>query len=400
MSQIKFKCRDILVKLSPAAKRLKCREARKRFYDLEYICFSNLSLKDACLKQGISDDYFRKWAKKIISNPVLESLKSVSRRPKLSPKRIRKNVIQMIKTVREASPFLGPDRVLEKLKDVFPSRKLPSESSVLRILKRLGLVTKQYRLKQTKKHMKRYRKTYPGYLQMDFKYVPYLVNNKQYYQLSAVDHHSDWRLIRIYDNKGFEALDYFLHDLEKEVPFEILEIQTDNDTCFTDKFTALRQDLEPSGEHELDLWCKARNIRHKLIPVGEKELNGKVENTHKQDDREFFSQIRPVKDLDQLQTESKRYETYWNERRKTKARGRLTPNEMIFKASIKAVFYLIHLGVLNQKKGVYQISDYGVLSLRVPKKIKNKTVRKQRRKKDLLDRYINYCEGTAYKKYS
>ncbi len=218
--------------------------------------------------------------------------------------------------------------------------------------------------------------------------------------MSCVDHHSDWRMIRIYNNKGFEALDYFLKDLEEEYPFSIIEIQTDNDACFTDKFTALRQDLEPSGEHELDRWCRDQGVRHKLIPVGEKELNGKVENTHKQDDREFFSQIRPVKDFEFLSSESKKYEREWNERRKTRARGNFTPNEMISRAYLKAVVYMMSLGLVNCEASVYQFNDEGVLSQKVPKGLKKiKSERRVSKKQQMIDRYINYCEAIT-KKYS
>ena len=81
-------------------------------------------------------------------------------------------------------------------------------------------------------------------------------------------------------------------ELENAAPFIILQIQTDNATEFTDKYSSHNKGLKPTEAHEVDLWCSERGIEHKLIPIGEKELNGKVENTHKWDDREFFSQIK------------------------------------------------------------------------------------------------------------
>src|SRR5690606_24177164 len=129
-------------------------------------------------------------------------------------------------------------------------------------------------------------RTLPGYLQMDFKYVPYLIDGKQYYQLSCIDHHSSWRLIRNYKYKNIDSVKLFLEELEQICPFPIIEVQTDNDTAFTDKFSSK---IGVTGEHYLDIWCRERGINHRLIPVAVKELNGKVENTHKQDDREFFA---------------------------------------------------------------------------------------------------------------
>ena len=71
------------------------------------------------------------------------------------------------------------------------------------------------------------------YLQMDFKYVPYLIGGKQYYQLSAVDHCTTWRMIRVYDHLGIDSALEFLNELDYRCPFPIVQIQTDNDVAFT-----------------------------------------------------------------------------------------------------------------------------------------------------------------------
>ena len=166
-----------------------------------------------------------------------------------------------------------------------------SPSAVYAVLWRLGLITEEYKKKLTKTHLKRYRQVLPGWLQMDVKYVPYLVDGEQYYEFNAVDHCSAWRVMRIYETKGYESLNKFLKEIEITCPFPIWEIQTDNGKEFTDKYR-VGSDGYPTGNHPLDLWCKAREIRHKLIPIGQKELNGKVENTHKQDDREFYAKYK------------------------------------------------------------------------------------------------------------
>ncbi len=142
---------------------------------------------------------------------------------------------------------------------------------------------------------------------MDFKYTPYFIDGVQTYQLSAVDHHLTWRLIRSYQSKDAIAVKWFMLELEKLCPFPIIELQTDNDTAFTDKFSSARG-LEPTGLHKLDEWCTKHGVVHRLIPPGVKELNGKVENTHKQDDREFFSQARATTYL-----ELKRFTIAYNE---------------------------------------------------------------------------------------
>ena len=176
---------------------------------------------------------------------------------------------------------------------------------------------------------------------MDFKYVPYLVEGRQVYQLSCVDHHSSWRLIRDYPNKNEAAVLAFLDELLAVCPFPILEIQTDNDAAFTDKFSSGRN--EPSGLHAMDRWCKKHFVHHKLIPVGQKELNGKVENTHKFDDREFFSQIQCL-NLTSLRMQTDLYNNRWNEKRKTKTLGWKTPWEVILESYVRSIAYLLVLG--------------------------------------------------------
>ena len=69
----------------------------------------------------------------------------------------------------------------------------------------MGFVDKAERKTRSKKHLKRYTRPTPGYLQMDIKYVPYFVEGKTYYEFNAVDHHSSWRLIRAYGKNLLRA---------------------------------------------------------------------------------------------------------------------------------------------------------------------------------------------------
>lgn len=167
--------------------------------------------------------------------------------------------------------------------------------------------------------------------------MPYAIEGKQYYQLSCVDHHSSWRLIRAYSNKDMVAVMSFLKELGELCPFYIKQIQTDNDLSFTDKFRR-DTDGEPSGKHLLDMWCEQNGVEHKLIPVGQKELNGKVENTHKWDDREHFSQISP-KTLSELQAATFKNNDKWNNKRATKALEWRTPVQTLYAAQFMVRFF-------------------------------------------------------------
>jgi hypothetical protein len=267
---------------------------------------------------------------------------------------------------------------------------------VAAVLKRRGLVTKEYRDRLTKKHMKRYRRPFPGYMQLDIKYTPYLLEGLQYYQISAVDHHSSWRLIRSYPDKSVESVLKFLNELERQVPFGIIQIQTDNDAAFTDKFTS-QGGSHPTSYHLFDRWCSQRGIEHKLIPLMQKEINGKVENTHKFDDREFYSQIE-VHNLIELQLATIEHNRVWNDERATKTLGWKTPIEVVHKAYVRAIAYL----KLMLPRSAWQTKPIHTLPLsysdvRAPKpelERIQKLVNPNRKIKQpsLVDRYLQYLD--------
>ena len=208
---------------------------------------------------------------------------------------------------------------------------------------------------------------------MDFKYVPYKINGEQLYQLSCVDHHSSWRMIRIYGEKSNLSVVSFLKELIMICPFPIIEIQTDNDTAFTDKFTSLRG---VTGDHIFDQWCTKHDILHRLIPVGVKELNGKVENTHKQDDREFYAK-GPYKSFENIKLNVIGYNQRWNTMRRTKALGWISPDETIVAAYVKAAAYLLYFKpqkteVIVDKPGLEKI--------------------KTRKKRSYVEKYLQFLE--------
>lgn len=335
MSQLKKQLQELLPELKGEAKSLKSPDAKQRYRNLRFIIKTKSSVLAACRQLKVSDDYFRKWAKKIIQEKSLIALESNSTKPLTSPNKISNYLENKIIKLRRAEPYLGPDRIK------FQLSTRCSVSAISRCLKRNGLVSKERQRRLTKRHTKRYRRPFPGYLQMDFKYVPYKIDGKQYYQLSCVDHHSSWRMIRMYPTKDLSSVQKFLNQLINHCPFTIMELQTDNDTAFTDKFWGENPGFV-SGQHLLDRWCHVNSIRHKLIPIGEKELNGKVENTHKQDDREYFSQIRAL-DYQSLQRTSLNYEYNWNFKRATKTLGWLTPIETISNAEIKATAWTLYI---------------------------------------------------------
>lgn len=336
MSLLRNQLRKLLPRFSKEANKIRKEEARSRWMKLRKITESTKTVAQACRFYGMSEDSYGKWGRRLLKNPRIESLLSKSRKPNRSPMKSKPRIEKMVLKVRRVEPYLGPERISNTVKKIYEVSVPPS--TVFAILRRAKVVGKKIAAKLTKKHLKRYRRPLPGYLQMDFKHVPYQINGKQYYQLSCIDHHSSWRLIRCYRNKNILCMLEFLKELDELCPFIIFELQTDNDKAFTDKFDT--HGFGVTGQHELDRWCKARNIKHRLIPVGVKELNGKVENTHKQDDREFFA-MNEFKSYENIELSTRGYNDRWNNLRATKTLGWKTPNEVLHEWYVRVL--AIHL---------------------------------------------------------
>lgn len=396
MSALKNQLRLILPGLSKEANANQDREIKRHLYLLKAVCASKKTVKQACEARGVSTDQFYSWGRRLLKARSLEALRSRSRKPKHSPRQTAKRVERKIAALRNAEPSHGPERISFDLKRLFKIDCPPS--TVYNVLKRLGLITKAYREKLTKKHLKRYRRPLPGYLQMDVKYVPYRINGEQYYEFNVVDHCTSWRLLRAYRRLTHESLVRFLSELEDQCPFPIIEIQTDNGVEFTDKYQHGR--LKPSGLHPLDLWCSQRGVVHRLIPVGQKELNGKVENTHKQDDREFYASAG-AGSYEQIARQMRSYNERWNHQRATKGLGWKTPAHCVEEGYVRAMAYLAILNETYRKspEPFYQFNSAGDACLWIQKAKPLPRNSGGRLKKTALDRYLQWHDWDRKKSF-
>jgi len=365
MSDLRYSLRELLASLSSQVRTIKCEKAKKRYYFLKHVALSKKSLLSACESRGKNRDYFYYWGKRLLQEGHLESLKGESQRPKSSPNRTAKYIEKKIKRMRKKESYLGPERISFYLKEKHSIECPPS--TVYRVLCRLGMIIKTYNVKKKNKHTRRYRRPFPGYLQMDIKYVPERIEEKQFYQISVVDHCSSWRYIEILETrKETEVID-FLNRMEEVVPFPITQLQTDNATEFTDKFSS-GGGSQPSGFHRLDRWCGLRDIEHKLIPVGEKEINGKVENTHKFDEKEFY-QVYRFETLQELRAAIAWNNKRWNSRRHTNALQWRTPDQVVKDSFLKAAMYLLWLDpkVFERKADQYETKERDLGSITIKK---------------------------------
>lgn len=283
--------------------------------------YQNISL--ACLKLGYQRSYFYFWFNRLKeANFDIKSLEERSRRPGSHPKKTPIEIVDKIISLRKQTNY-GPDRLQYHLEQLY-NLHLPT-STIGHILKRENLIPPK-RLKHRKKHQKRYHMPHPGdSVQMDVKYVSYRIKAQQHYQYTAIDDCTRWRFAKIYYDLSVNNTQDFFKELIKTAPFKIKSIQSDNGIEFTYRFVSDPKcmDKEPK-EHPLDTLCKKHNIHHKLIPLGQCEINGKVERSHRIDEEEFYRLIT-YSSLKELQLAFKKWISYYNHKRPHAGINKMTP---------------------------------------------------------------------------
>jgi transposase len=198
---------------------------------------------------------------------------------------------------------------------------------------------KKQRASKKKKHTSVVVVDNPGaHTQMDVKYQIHLLSCKdKCYVYNFIDHASNWSFKYAYPAINARNTKDFMEKVIAECPFWIFRLQTDNGVEFTNKYISVSDDPK---EHLLDAFCEKHNIIHKLIPPGEKELQGLVERSHRQDDQELFSRITPVhiKDFRPL---LKDFANDRNRKRRFKKLGWRTPDEWLANYQVVSVAALL-----------------------------------------------------------
>jgi transposase InsO family protein len=164
-----------------------------------------------------------------------------------------------------------------------------TEWGLFHALRRLGLIEKP-----SKKGRQNYRQCtaceIPGEkIQIDVKVVPtscirgkHRRDGKKMYQWTAIDECTRTRYIYGFDEHTPENSVKFLKRFLEWFPFEVECIQTDNGTEFTYKFISDKEKCPFEAELE------KLGIEHKLIKPATPWHNGKVERSHRTDQRYFY----------------------------------------------------------------------------------------------------------------
>lgn len=241
----------------------------------------------AARKYGVSLSSVKRWVKRY--DGTWQSLKERSHRPHSHPARHAPAEEEAIRAAfsLEFSRY-GWDGVYRHL-----VRKgyVRSFSGMVYAAKRMGLGAYGKSAKPPRKHDRRYPElTVPGEkVQIDVKEVPYAClrgalreNGKHLYQWTAIDECTRMRFEYGFEEHTPENTVRFFKMLEKAFPFKIQKVQTDNGTEFTYKY------ISEEKECPFDRYLREKQIVHVLIPPRTPWHNGKVERSHRNDQRYFY----------------------------------------------------------------------------------------------------------------
>ena len=262
----------------------------------------------------------------------MEGLENKSTRPRSNPKetpiRIKERIIELRKSRQRCALKLKWQLDKEGI--------IIHKNTIQKIIKKEGL-TRKYRVRKLKYKYIKVPLSRGELVEIDVKYVPDLVKNRQYYQFTAIDCASRWRYLKIYsDYSNFSSM-IFLEELIGVAPFRIRAIKTDNGSNFTNRYTGYSKSSDPLNPklHCLDILCQKYNIIHYLIDPGKPAQNGKVERSHREDQEKFYERNK-FKNLKELEIKIKLWNNEYNNLEHCGLNGK-TPNEFLRLSEVQNV---------------------------------------------------------------
>lgn len=141
------------------------------------------------------------------------------------------------------------------------------------------------------------------------------------YQWTAIDECTRMRFVYGFEEHTPENSVKFLKMLIKAFPFKIKTIQTDNGTEFTYKF------ISDDKISPFDKALTKLGINHKLIPPRTPWHNGKVERSHRNDQRYFYDweTFRSVEELNEKLAKH----LVWSNNKTMRTLGRKSPVQLL-----------------------------------------------------------------------
>lgn len=240
----------------------------------------------ASRKYNKSRSYIYFWKKRWDGS--VGSLACESRRPHRHPNAHTEEELKMIRDLRRRNPNLGMVELWHRLKKRGYTRR---PESLFRVMRKLGMFQPQK--EQTRYIPKPYEQmTHPGErVQVDVKVVPRRCiadPELKLYQYTAIDEFTRLRFLAAYPEQSTYSSADFLRKLVKwyaKRGIYVECIQTDNGFEFTNRFSNGKRNLPTLFEKT----ASELGIRHKLIRPYTPRHNGKVERSHREDQKRLYS---------------------------------------------------------------------------------------------------------------
>ena len=246
----------------------------------------NYGVSRASRKYNKSRSYICFWKTRWDGTAV--SLACRSRRPHSHPNQHTQAELKLIRDMRRRNPELGMVELWHRLRQRGYTRR---PESLFRVMRKLGLFP-QAEKKNAYKPKPYEQMTYPGQrVPVDVKVVPRCcIADPELclYQYTAIDEFTRLRFLEAYPEQSTYSSADFLKKLVKWYDrrgIRVECVQTDNGFAFTNRFSNSKRDLPALFEQTAAL----PGTRHKLIRPYTSRHNGKVERSHREDHKRFYS---------------------------------------------------------------------------------------------------------------
>ena len=243
----------------------------------------------ASRKYNKSRSYIYFW--KARWDGTMESLACQSRRPHSHPNQHTEAELKLIRNLRRRNPKLGMVELWHRLRQRGYTRR---PESLFRVMRKLGMFPAAQK-KETYKPKPYEQMTYPGQrVQIDGKVVPLrcLADPElRLFQYTAIDEFTRLRFLAAYPEQSTYSSADFLERLViwyKRRGITVECVQTDNGFEFTNRFANSKRDIPTRFE----LTAAKLGIRHKFIRPYTPRHNGKVERSHREDQKRFYDSHR------------------------------------------------------------------------------------------------------------
>lgn len=240
----------------------------------------------AAIKYAKTKQYVSFW--KCRYDGTMISLQKRSHRPYYHPNQHTEQEIKLIRDNRRRCPDEGLIEFWVRLRNKGYTRTI---AGLYRKMVKLGYFANKKVKKRPKSKPMEQMKFAGERIQIDVKVVPrkciIAKEEEKWYQYTAIDEFSRIRYIKAYKEHNTYSSTQFLisaiNYYKKEHKIKIKCVQTDNGFEFTNRFSkGNRESLFEKALREI-------GIRHKLIRPFTPRHNGKVERSHREDQKRFYN---------------------------------------------------------------------------------------------------------------